>query len=119
MFMGSFSDEGFAVADERGLHDGGCERLVAHTHAYRVAGCGAERKARERNGTGEGRRERAAGDFSFATSIGCLLVSAQHTSRLREDEAEEFASLSVRTKRRLADEVARALQVDGPREACV
>src|SRR6185503_11400540 len=57
MVVPSLVDENLALAHERRLHDLGRERLVANLHAHLVAGCGAERKARERDGARERGRE--------------------------------------------------------------
>ena len=43
-------------------------------------------------------------------------MRAQHAAAVEEQEADELAHRGIRDERGLADEVARALEVDGPRE---
>src|SRR5688572_3675033 len=109
-------DENPAVAHERRLHDLGGERLVPHLHTHRVTRCGATRQARERDRARERRREGAARDLAF-TAIGVdLLVAAQDSAALLQQEPEELRALAVRFESAPADEIARALEVDRPRE---
>src|SRR5438067_13588488 len=116
--VGSF-DEDLAVAHEGRLHDARGERLVAHHHLDRVAGPGFEGQARERDRLAERGREGAAGDLALAVRGADFLVGAQYSPRLDQDQPQELVPLAARGQRLPADEVARALELDGPREARV
>src|ERR1700730_4002536 len=115
--------EHLAVAHERQFYHACGKRLVADLHLNDFARLDALRHARERDRFLHGRRERAARDFAVAVRREHLLVRAQHAARLAvflvQDQADERGLRAVGFELRLADEIARRSQIDGPCEAGV
>src|SRR5438105_5079336 len=109
--------EHFAVANERRLDDARVERLVAHDGLNRLADLNVERHARKRKGCAKRGRISAARDFAVAFARHNFLMRAQNAAGSDRDKADQLPARMRRGERRLADEIARARQVDRPREA--
>ena len=85
-----------------------------------VARRDARRQARERDRLVERRAEGAARDLAVAVRGAHLLVRAQHAALVGQQRARSAAACGgLRDERRLADEIARAREIDGPGEAGV
>src|SRR5205809_313044 len=106
--------ERLAVAGEGRLDDPCGELPVADDDANPVAGNNACWEPRERDRLVERRAERPARDLAIAAIGAHHLVRAQHPALVNEHEAGELSRRSLRGECRLADEVARTRQIDGP-----
>src|SRR6266545_3629773 len=113
--VASVLDQHFAVANERRLDDARGELLVADSHGDGLARRDACGNARQRNGSPECWRERAAGDLALAFRGRDALVAAEHAAFVDKHETH-LRSPRWSDKRRLAYEVARAHKIDGPRK---
>src|SRR5450830_183585 len=114
-------NQDFTVTHERQLDDGGGQLLAADFHVYAVAYSYAVGYACQRNRFLHGGAEGAAGDFARLRVAGDddFLMGAQHAAFFAQDQAHELRVLAFGQQGGLADEVALADQVDGPRQARV
>src|SRR2546422_3710913 len=113
---GDLRNEGFAVANEWRLDDTRIELFVAHVDRNGFAGRDADGDAGERDRLRERRRESAAGDLAAAFGGENFLVAAQHAALALKDQADLLLLYRRGGERRLADEIARAFEIDRPGE---